>query len=224
MRTRNIRFLTTALFAALFLAPQAAWAQPSPAPTPAQTPAPSSDESVTAVFEGRVIQLAEGWAGATACVIQPEIPSEVPSDIPSEIPLDGYIPSTGVVNCFRTYEEADAFTAGLSDEYIAEPANTAAGAARGPGGPCEHWNFLYEHQHYGGRRLSFRDTFIQNLTKYGFNDALSSFNLGADCDVIYWEHVEARGDSRSYGVNVELRVMPAGWNDKASSFLLRDVR
>ena len=72
--------------------------------------------------------------------------------------------------------------------------STSAAAAA----PCEDGRFcLYEHDHFGGDSLSFRDRLcdnrIINLTGFAFNDRVSSWANNTDHDIDVWQDIGGVG-------------------------------
>ncbi|MFD9819831.1 peptidase inhibitor family I36 protein [Streptomyces violascens] len=142
-------------------APAATAQNASVAPAAAETaPAP-----VIADYNGRKINLAEGWQGAESC---------------TELP-------TGEVRCYDTFAEADADTARFmaaradsSDvaKYTAPSRKPAAGsgvlrAGKAQNCSADYW-CVFDGKNYTGRRLQFFDPGTKELGKYDFRDKASS--------------------------------------------------
>ncbi|MGW7303462.1 peptidase inhibitor family I36 protein [Streptomyces sp. NPDC054829] len=137
--------------------------EPTPEPTATATPDPSAEEPappvnpVIAEYNGRKINLAESWEGASIC-------SELPN---------------GEFHCYDTQEES------LADPDLPEAVrkeSLKAAKQRRPADPrdnCapDYW-CLYQHADYKGRRLQFSSSGKKKLGDYGFRDKLSS--------VYYW--------------------------------------
>lgn len=146
-----------------------------------------------AVFDGRIIDLADDWEGAQSCVVW----------------NDG-----GLVQCFRTSAEAEALESSIAAvstafDITAKPRPAAA---------C-NWQclLLYEHNNFKGRDLRFCDRDVwQNLTKYGFNDQLSSFKPGYH-SVKLAENTNGGGAKYEMGNCTLISQMKSGWNDRVSS-------
>ena len=156
--------------------------------------------SALASFEGRTIDLAADWEGAAACLVWRQ---------------------GGVLQCFRDAAELDALEARLSKgRHAAEPELTASIAAYS--GMCGSSLRLYEHNYYGGRKLSFWDRgYWQNLSDYGFEDRTSSYIVGA-CYVHLAEHANGGGwwySGPTYPYAGE-PVMGVGWQDVISSIYI----
>ena len=129
----------------------------APAPAGAQRATGLDGGEVTATFEGRTIDLGGNWGEARACLIWRQ---------------------GGVMECFRTEAELDAREAQLRG---GQPAQASEGptAARAYSWYCSSSLRLYEHDWFGGRRLSFWDRgYWQNLADYGFEDQASSYIVG----------------------------------------------
>ncbi|MGH9280696.1 MAG: hypothetical protein ACRD12_21715 [Acidimicrobiales bacterium] len=167
-----------------------------------------------ALFEGRHINLAEGWGEARACMVWTSI---------------------GVVECFRTEQQmvaretqllnlqglsggAPALTQQQDQQKGLRPASTATASASGGYG-CSSPLRLYEHSDFYGRQLAFWDAgYWQNLTDWGFNDVLSSFKTGG-CGSYMAEHIWGGGEWY-YGAAGAYRASSyVGWywNDRISS-------
>ena len=152
-----------------------------------------------ATFEGGTIDLAGDWGQARACLVWRE---------------------GGVLECFRSSEALAAREAELGARRTASEV-TASVAAYAYS--CSSSLRLYEHIHYGGRRLSFWDRgFWQNLRDYGFQDRTSSYIVGG-CQVFLAEHIDGGGGwypgpTHAYAGEPS---MLSGWNDTLSSIYLR---
>jgi hypothetical protein len=130
-----------------------------------------------ATFEGREIDLAGDWGEATACLVWRQ---------------------GGVMECFRSEAALDEREAQLGAGR--QPA-TAPETAGGPTAArayyyswyCSSPLRLYEHNWYGGRRLSFWDRgYWQNLGDYGFDNSTSSYIVGG-CYAHLAEHPNGGG-------------------------------
>lgn len=154
----------------------------APGPALAQTrneSAPVETRPAIASFEGDSIDLAGDWGDADACLVWRQ---------------------GGVLECFRTVEELDAREAELAPRRAAQGGSTRANAITGgavaastASYACSSSLRLYEHDYYGGRRLSFWDRgYWQNLYLYGFDNRTSSYLVGA-CYVHLAEHPDGGG-------------------------------
>ncbi|GAA2708998.1 peptidase inhibitor family I36 protein [Micromonospora olivasterospora] len=106
-----------------------------------------------ASFQGRTIDLSKSWEGAQACAVL----------------------SRTEVRCYASREEEKADLASRA---------TSIGVSRGTAGPIgtldwngcdEGWVCIYEHQNFGGRKLSFNDEFWHDLATWAFVDMTTSF-------------------------------------------------
>jgi hypothetical protein len=170
----------------------------TPAPAGAQRAAGVVGGTGTATFEGSTIDLAVDWGDARACLIWRQ---------------------GGVVECFRTEAELDAREEELRGAQSSQAAE-APTAARSYSWYCSSSLRLYEHNWYGGRRLSFWDRgYWQNLADYGFEDQTSSYIVGA-CYVHLAEH--AWGGGWWYpGPTYPYAGEPVmGWQDVISSIFI----
>ena len=173
MRLRNMVRLSALVALAFTLA--------VPAPAGAQTrrgdgrhPAvPVERLPAIALFEGRRIDLAEDWGEAKACLVWRQ---------------------GGVLECFRTVEALDALEARLAPELgPAAPSSDGSLIAASSSYSCWSSLRLYEHNWYGGRRLSFWDRgYWQNLYLYGFDNQASSYIVGG-CYAHLAEHPDGGG-------------------------------
>ena len=149
-------------------------------------------------FEGRKIDLARGWRGATACVVWRQ---------------------QGILDCFRTRAEGKA----LVDQLNAGRAPAAANGGDEAygyqcGGPLE----LYRNTWWGGQAIWFYDEgYWQNLGDYGFDNATSSYAVGP-C----YAHLAENnwgggwwypGDTSPYG---SAAWMSSGWDNRVSSIFI----
>ena len=169
-----------------------------PAPAGAQRAPGVAGGTGTATFEGETIDLAGDWGDARACLIWRQ---------------------GGVMECFRTEAELDEREAELRG---AQPSQAAEGptAAQAHSWYCSSSLRLYEHNWYGGRRLSFWDRgYWQNLSDYGFEDQTSSYIVGG-CYVHLAEH--AWGGGWWYpGPTYPYAGEPVmGWQDVISSIYI----
>lgn len=126
-----------------------------------------------ALFEGRRIDLAGDWGEAKACLVWRQ---------------------GGVLECFRTVEALDALEARLAPNRAATTPSTDDGRLLAASSySCSSPLRLYEHNWYGGRRLSFWDRgYWQNLYLYGFDNQTSSYIVGA-CYAHLAEHPDGGG-------------------------------
>ena len=159
-----------------------------------------------ATFEGKKIDLAGDWGEARACLVWRQ---------------------GGVMECFRSEAALDAREAQLRGGRPApapkqEPSGdvTTAYASYSYSYYCSSSLRLYEHNWYGGRRLSFWDRgYWQNLSTYGFDNSTSSYIVGA-CYAHLAEH--ANGGGWWYpGPTYPYAGEPVmGWQDVISSIYI----
>lgn len=135
------------------------------------------------------------------------------------------------MECFRSTEALDARESQLSRRRApaATPPAPTPTAPATPGVPtasvasygysCSSSLRLYDHNWYGGRRLSFWDRgFWQNLSDYGFDDRTSSYIVGG-CYAYLAEHADGGGwwyPGPTYPYAGE-PAMYSGWQDTISS-------
>jgi hypothetical protein len=150
-------------------------------------------------FEGRVINLAENWGEAQACLVWRQ---------------------GGVLECFRTNEELDAREAELAPRRA--ESNTVTADYTIAAYSCSSSVRLYEYDWYGGRRLSYWDRgYWQNLSDYGFEDQLSSYIVGG-CPVWLAEHAWG-GGNWYWGPTYPYAAEPAmawDWQNTVSSIYI----
>ncbi|MCL6293170.1 peptidase inhibitor family I36 protein [Streptomyces sp. 43Y-GA-1] len=122
-------------------------------------------EPVIATYNGKKINLADGWQGAQAC-------SEVP---------------TGDVYCYDSAEEADQALASIVPEAARAPESGMASAkGRGEFGPTAigdclyRWVCLWEHSNFTGRRLQWSASGTKQLKDWDFRDKASSACVNRD--------------------------------------------
>lgn len=115
-----------------------------------------------------------------------------------------------VVECFRSLAGAEARVSAVTT------------LAAGYGYTCSSPLRLFEHNTYGGRQLMFFDRlYWQNLTDYGFNDQMTSYQIGA-CYSYLAEHVNGAGAFYP-GPTSPWSVVPwpaAGWDNRVSSIYI----
>jgi hypothetical protein len=154
-----------------------------------------------AMFEGRRINLAEDWGEATSCLVWRQ---------------------GGVLECFRTEEALDAFEARLAPRRAAtsSTSSTDDGMLLAASSSCWSSLRLYEHNWYGGRRLSFWDRgYWQNLYLYGFDNQASSYIVG-DCYVHLAEHTDGWGWWYPGPTYPYAHEPVMGWQDVISSIYI----
>jgi hypothetical protein len=166
---------------------------------PLSQPISTADPGV-ALFEGELIDLAEGWGLARACMVWR---------------------SVDVVECFRSEELMAAREAQILREL--EPGLPGSGGTASASWYCSSPLRLYEHASFGGRQLAFWDGgYWQNLTNWGFNDATSSFKTGS-CYSYMAEHIWG-GGAWYYGNTSPYTwtyYVGSEWNDRVSSIYNR---
>lgn len=120
---------------------------------------------VIATYNGKKIDLADGWQGAQAC-------SEV---------------ATGEVYCYDSAEEADQVLASIAPAAGGTPEGGAA-SAKGSGdfgptaiGDCLYrWVCLWEHSNFTGRRLQWQAGGTKQLSTWDFRDKASAACVNRD--------------------------------------------
>lgn len=150
-----------------------------------------------ALFEGKEINLAEGWGEATACLIWNEI---------------------DISECFRTEAAMDARIAALE-------AQQASTGGFGDGvvvasSTCSGYLRLYDGTSYTGAVLYLRDRLQWlNLANWGFNQKTSSYKIGP-CSAYFADY--ANGGGAWYPTYLteaydQSPSMLTGWDNDVSS-------
>jgi hypothetical protein len=153
----------------------------------------SEREEGMATFEGRIIDLRDGWGDARACLV---------SD------------TTDLAQCFRS--EAELLSAVDADLNSADDVGFAAMAASA----CSSSLRLYDGTNYSGAvlYLTTRTSWI-NLSSYGFSNRTSSFKVGA-CFSYLADLSNGGGDWYATSATTAWKVAPtmaSGWNNRVSS-------
>lgn len=153
----------------------------------------SAADGVQANFEGRTIDLADGWGDATACAS-----------------------TASETRCFRSEPAMDRWlNAGDSAEGgDGEVAPLAA---------CSTSLRLYDGTSYSGQvlYLSTRNLWL-NLSNYGFDNLTSSYKVGA-CGAYFAENSSGGGAwyPGSTAAGAQAATMATGWNNRISSVYLQ---
>lgn len=157
----------------------------------------TADREGMALFEGRVIDLRDGWAEAQACIVTD---------------------SQELAHCFSSEQEllaAMRTTEALTQSVLQQVAAASA---------CSSSLRLYDGTNYTGAvlYLSTRTTWI-NLSSYGFSDKTSSFKVGA-CSAYLADSSNGGGDWYSTSATTAGKVaatMLSGWNNRVSSVYIQ---
>lgn len=116
----------------------------------------------------------------------------------------------GKVECFRSGAAMDGRATTIESQYAAASFS------------CSSPLRLYEHSAYGGRQLMFYSRgYWQNLPDYGFNDYLSSYQIGA-CPAYLADHITG-GGAWYPGPTAAYSSVPwmiSSWNDRVSSIYI----
>ena len=144
---------------------------PAAGAEPADDPPGLERRPAIATFEGRQLDMAGDWGAAKACLVWRQ---------------------GGGMDCFRSEAALDAREAQLRRGRPEREGELTASYAS-DSWYCSSSLRLYEHDWYGGRRLSFWDRgYWQNLADYGFDDSTSSYIVGG-CYVHLAEHPNGWG-------------------------------
>ena len=193
-RQRIVRLVTVAITA--WIAPTAGPAGVAHAEEPVDGPHPTGQ---IALFEGALIDLAQGWGDARACAIWND---------------------RNIAECFRTEAELEARLAALGNpaQRVVDGLTTTTGSA------CTSPTRLYDGAGYGGRVLYLwdRHTWI-DLRDLGFANRASSYEIGA-CSAYFADYPGGGGDWYPTSLTSAYRrssSMRSGWNNRVSSVYLR---
>ncbi len=171
--------------------------QGSSARTPARG---TSTEGALALMEGEVIDLSQGWRGATTCVVVPDV--------------------LRYVECFSSDDARDVRLAelGLTDRFAEDGAEVEG--ASFAAASCSSYLKLYDGYYYGGASLWISSRgFWHNLSSYGFNQRTSSYRVGA-CSTFMADYSDGGGawipTYRTQAWDVDA-VISGSWNNDVSS-------
>jgi hypothetical protein len=85
---------------------------------------------------------------------------------------------------------------------------------------CDGVTILYEHSNFSGRPVKYNvRKKTHNLTNWGFNDMMTSFETGG-CGVTFYEHINRGGKSFYRGPWYFQANVGPDWNDKVSSIYI----
>lgn len=154
------------------------------------TAAPRTGPSVAA-FEGKTLDLREGWGEAGACT------------------------SDGITTeCFRTEKEMDEFLADPVGDLVQQILGLI-----GIQSVCSSTLRLYADTSYGGSVLALSTRLVvSNLATWSFSNVTSSYKVGA-CSSTFYDGASALPPvySGSTGAGVWSPSMLAGWDNRISS-------
>lgn len=167
---------------------------------PATAPAPAKDISSMvslATYEGRTIDLRNGWGSATACLVS----------------------STGTT-CFDSEKELDAQLVSMAPVLDAAAVSGFRSAAAAVS--CGSSVRLYSGISYTGSVLAIIDRYtVINLASLGYSNVTTSFKVGA-CAATMWDGTTGSGAvyPGSTSAGAVAASMATGWNDRVSSVYL----
>jgi hypothetical protein len=165
-----------------------------------------ADQSVTngsgvgyAVFEGRVIDLTEGWGEAKACLVWD---------------------SDTMVECFRYEAELLEWVSQLEAATIDQTKTSGAAAMSST---CSSSLRLYDGTNYSGSVLYlYQRTSWINLSNHGWSNRTSSFRVGA-CSSFFADYSKGGGSWYPTSLTQAWDVassMISGWNNRISSIYI----
>lgn len=183
------RRFATAVLAAIFMAvfPASGFARGALSSSVIASPS-------LALFEGRQIDLSQGWGDAQACLV---------------------FRGAGTVECFRDRAGLLARESQLETVISASPSTATAS--------CSTPLRLFADTYYGGRELDFYDRgYWQNLSTWSFDNQLSSYQVGA-CGVYLADYADGGGSwyPGNTSPGHDEPVMQSGWNDRVSSIYIQ---
>lgn len=199
---RRGRMLTVASLVAV----TAALTAPASA-TPTQGAETAGVETV-ALFGGRLINIAEDWGDATACMVWPDT---------LELP-----------ECFRTEADMDARIAELEADAdvrldLVSVSTQPIGQMATSGTNCSGYLKLYDGTSYTGASLYIRGRYQWfDLAPFNFNNKTSSFKIGP-CSAYFADLASGGGawyptsQTQAYDVAA---TMVSGWNNDVTSLYI----
>ena len=195
--------LAFALIAVVLIAPAAQAVELRQAEQEAER-SPSSEEDSSpagglAVHNGKLVDLGDGWNGATTCIVVPD--------------------TLTLAECFDSDDERDERLAELGLEDRFADADAPEGADFGFAS-CSSYLKLYDGYNYSGTSLwlSTRGSWT-NLSVYGFNQRASSYKVGG-CSTYMADYSNGGGawisTSLTQAWDVDA-VISGSWNNDISS-------
>ena len=178
-----MRKITTAAVAGALVVPAAGHAVGA---------APAPESSVSATYDGRQINLADGWQGAQACAVL----------------------TADDVRCYDS--QAD-----MKDALGASARQVSAGQAA-PAASCGGSGLfvtLYADTGFGGQSLSFATTANAwtNLAPYGFDNDMESWSNTTNCGAQVADGTNGTGDLLSLPARSSSSNVGSTWKNRASS-------
>lgn len=150
--------------------------------------ADTPEAGTIASFEGRQIDLSEGWGDARACAVTG----------------DG-------VRCYRTEREMDAAEGARAEPEAAAFGMTALTA-------CSSAVRLYDGTSYAGSVLQLTTRGVyHNLASLGFDNLTSSYKIGACSSRFYDTTSGSTQYPGSTSANASATSMVSGWNNRVGS-------
>ena len=166
-----------------------------------------SDEGEQAAYEGRIIDLARNWGGASACLVAPDLLSST--------------------ECFSSEGELEQRVTELESQFgaaaptsIGSTGSTTASSSSG----CGSFLKLYDGAWYNGQTIWFSTRLSWlNLSSYGFNQKTSSFRIGS-CSAYFADYSWGGGawyPTYLTQANDNGPTMLPGWNNDVSSLYIK---
>ncbi len=160
-------------------------------PAAATAAGAASSSGVIATYDGRKINLADGWQGAQACVVF----------------------TADDVRCYDSQSDIPDPLVAAAQSRPADGVVTAA-ACTGSG-----FVTLYADIGMGGDSLSFASTsgVWTNLGPYGFNDDMESWTNSTGCNALVADGTGGSGDRLSLAAHSSSSNVGTSWKNRASS-------
>jgi len=179
-----MRKITTAAIAGVMVVPAAGHA----------VGAASSDNGVTATYDGRKIDLADGWQGAQACAVL----------------------SASDVRCYDSQADMQDALGASARQNPAVQLSPLAGCV-----PSGTFVTLYSDINFGGTSLSFQGTGSwTNLAPYGFDNAMESWTNTTNCNASVADGTGGSGAQLALGAHSSSSNVGTTWKNRASSILV----
>lgn len=179
-----MRKFTTAAVAGVMVVPAMA----------ASAHAASNDGGVTATYDGRQIDMADGWQGAHACAVL----------------------SATDVRCYDSQADLqDALGASARQNAAAQASPLASSSCGGAG----LFVTLYSNTNFGGDSLSFATTSNQwtNLAPYGFDNEMESWTNTTTCAALVADGTGGSGAQLTLAAQSSSSNVGSSWKNRASS-------
>jgi hypothetical protein len=151
----------------------------------------AAGDGALALYEGRLIDLSDGWDGATACAVLSE--------------LD--------VRCYDSEAEMRDELTALARRDLGDDMLLSSSC-----GGSSSFTTLYDDVNFGGASLSFASTSgWVNLSSYGFDNRMESWVNDRDCNATVADGTLGGGAQLTLAANGSSSNVGTDWKNKASS-------